>query len=261
MYSTECHLVSNSFPPLSVFEGTIVEKLTAAYKGENRPSCFVHVVCSVKDKQWTTDHELAFYQAAVNIVREMDMKAPMYEVVMRLIRWEWSDRVRLALQIINLGYKFTEEQSSVCWCVLAMNDELYHTRIIHRLRSKYGLWHDEEEMKLRTRVAPHDLATFLIILHRGWTLREHVVVEQEWYRTFRDVFAIQNWPFIQVIRLLLCVQSSFGHQAIQHLYLTPSQRQTYEKYMQKTWITNTDECVDTLVLAAVKTRAIPSRND
>jgi hypothetical protein len=176
------------------------------------------------------------------------LKKELYEVVMRLVRWEYDERASEALMTLDLGYKLNKIQTAMCWCLLATKDEGYRKELVGYLRERYGVWHKEDALLARSVAAPYDLATFLIHLQRDVHYGD-ALPQQPWYKAFREAMALQDgWTVAATVRLFVSVQSSFGHDAVTQYYLTPRQQERYRGLMGKPFLASARDCIDHLVI-------------
>jgi hypothetical protein len=196
------------------FDSTLVSVIQAASAIPALTPVLFYLVILGDDslfEEWATRGKLEMkpdYLGLKNTLKdEPDLKWHVLCYFLRLIRWEWEDRTRLSIQILDLGFKFNASQIRSTWCLFASADTKWRTRLGDYLYYNRLVWHPD--LTERSRSAPYDLATFSLLIQE---LRYSISFppQNRWYRRFLHEFGDENLTPTEVVRYVLMLQSEFG---------------------------------------------------
>lgn len=241
-WKQEVTKLANAIPPLNIpstiqhsirpanFDHTLVSLFQTINPQPTRtPEIFYLALVGEEPKE---EDVLAFYYALKNIcLHENNMKWHVFCYLLRLIRWEWEDRTRLHLQILDLGFKFNAGQIRAIWCCFACFDNKWRQELSNTLYERRYIWHPD--LINRTRNAPFDLASFILLIKQ---------------LTYKD----DQSDFMSSRIMVLLLQSSFGAVACQALgyFFTREQWCFIYEHEKQIQISNMDDVITHFILKA-----------
>jgi hypothetical protein len=169
LYIREARDVAAQFPSITVFTDTIADKITRQInKQVLRPVAFVLGLLSVSGRSELTSEDNAVLVAIRLQLNKMDdnnIHESLLQVILRLVEWEWKDRSKLALSVLDAGFMFNKSQARVIWLTMALCDVDFVRRgVIVKLKQVYGFYQSVEDTLKLTVAAPYDFAVFMMML-------------------------------------------------------------------------------------------------
>ncbi len=236
-YKNEARDVAAQLPSIEVFKDLLVDKLTRGVVNPHiRKVIFVLALLGVPGRTSLTSEDNTELVAVKQIINEMDpllLKNSLFNFMFCLIEWELMDRCKMAIKTIDIGFKFTDKQAKVIWCMMALQDcDYVDKQVLPLLRDSYGLWqsdltHTDQWKDLRTlsRASAVDLATFVLTM---WELDfDSNEKEPPWLLELRTLFDCEDsteWSRSDVMRFFFASYSSHGYRAMAGYHLTIEQR-------------------------------------
>jgi hypothetical protein len=238
-YKTEARDVAAQLPEVTEFTGLLVDKLTRGVENPLiRKVTFVLALLGVNGRSSLTTEDNKELVAMKHALKEMDteqLKDGLMDVILRLVDWELSDRCKIAIKTLDLGFKFNKNQCKLVWCTVAFVDSVDYVNrgIFDRLKALSGLWQTDRERDdwsdLRTlaRAAQVDLATFTLLLG---DIEFPDMDSKDWFLQVREFFYLDDkdvWSSTDVIRFVFAFFSAHGHCALTGYFLTVEQKHLF----------------------------------
>lgn len=223
-------------PPVETFKDLLVDKLTRGVDNPHiRKVIFVLALLGVPGRTSLTADDNTELVAVRQIINELDLpllKDSLSEVIFKLIEWELRDRCKMAIKTIDLGFKFTQQQAKVIWCMMALEDcDYVNKQVLPLLRDSYGLWETDlvpnqfKDLRTLSRASPVDLATFVLLLWElGFSGKEKEPESLGRLRTLLECEDLTEWSRSDVMVFFFALFSSHGYKAMAGYHLTIEQR-------------------------------------
>ncbi len=153
----EVSQVAENLPPIEAFESSIVKALSIVNEEIHIYIYYALVGDDKSFRKWKNKDETLYFDLK-QVIEEITVTDYILCYLMCIIRWEWKDRSRLSLQVLDLGFTVSKAQASVCWCILANKDDTFKTTFLSLLSTKKRIWH--KDILTRSASASVDVATF-----------------------------------------------------------------------------------------------------
>jgi hypothetical protein len=158
--------------------------------------------------------------------------------VFAICKWEWNNRVSMALHISHVGPKFSENQRMMIWCLFSTPDEKWRTALASLLYRSYKVWHPD--LCQRMQIGIHDPTVFLCMLRRmNFKHEQNQLVTFSWYTQVATVFPLLSCA--DHLCILWIIHSGFGSilfKRYRGVFITRKQHVKLQTWMRyKLWHT------------------------
>lgn len=255
-YVTEVRDIAAQFPHIDIFKDDELLICKFTKRIEDRRLCsvaFVLALTPISGRSGSTsevNRRIVAMRDELKSMKSNVLKESILEVILVLIKWEWSDRCAMALSMLNAGFQFTVPQSRMMWILMSLDDQSYKREVITKLKTERGLWYSIQEMEYNCIAATVDLAIFVLMIKQ--ISIPDTVEDKPWFIKARTKFQLskEDWTASDVIQFILAQMSIFGIKAVVGYFLTIQQRMIFlEK--QSSMILTPDEFLHDIILSVI----------